>query len=97
MEIPWHGGREDAVLRITVDRDKRLIMETNGTGEKEIRGTRKSLTINEVRLLCGKNGSPYGLRVSYEYHGKTGYTIAPFSTFPVGTLPGALPAGGPYE
>ncbi|GHT79601.1 hypothetical protein FACS1894130_08780 [Spirochaetia bacterium] len=102
IEIPWYGGREDAVLRISVDDHNRLTMETKGAAETEIRGAKKSLTIADVRLLCDGKGIPYGLRVNYDYHGRQGYTIAPFSTFPVGaalevpvgTLPLVSTTGG---
>jgi hypothetical protein len=88
LEIPWHNGRKENLLRIQLDSEGRLSMNAIQDGDSPVLAytAPASLAVNAVNLLYNSNSVPVGVKVSYDYRGKYCYTIAIFGSMPPGKV-----------
>jgi hypothetical protein len=83
LEIPYYGGKKEGILRLSIDRENRLGMESGGGEGREYYRSPKSLFVKNIELLRNSGDSPLALRLDFEYRNKSFYTLAPFAAFPV--------------
>ncbi|MDR2246925.1 MAG: hypothetical protein LBE17_09735 [Treponema sp.] len=84
LEIPYYGGAREGFLRLSVDRENRLVLESGGGGEgPEYCRAPKALTVRNVEVFRDDEGRPLALKLNFEYRNESFYTLAPFAAFPV--------------
>lgn len=86
LEIPYYGGAREGILRLSIDDENRLSLESlengNGEGREYYRGP-KSLLVKNIDIIRNGEGRPLALKLDFEYRNRSFYTLAPFSAFPV--------------
>lgn len=84
LEIPYYGGTREGILRLSVDRENRLDLESGGGEEREeYCGAPKALMVRNIEILHDGEGRPLALKLNFEYRARSFYTLAPFGAFPV--------------
>jgi hypothetical protein len=84
LEIPYYGGARERILRLSIDRDKRLGLENGGDGEAwEYYNSPKDLMVADIDILRDGEGRPLALKLNFKYRNQSFYTLAPFAAFPV--------------
>jgi hypothetical protein len=83
VEIPYYGGVKDSILRLSIDRESRLSLESGSGEERECRDAPEGLLLKDIEVLHDDEGRPLSLKIRFEYRNKAYYTLAPFATFPV--------------
>jgi hypothetical protein len=83
LEIPYYGGAGEGILRLSVDRENRLGLESGGEDGREYRASPKALMVKNIEVLHDDEGRPLALKLAFEYRNQAFYTLAPFAAFPV--------------
>jgi hypothetical protein len=84
LEMPYYGGAREGSLRLSVDGENRLVLESSGGEEEpEYYYAPKALTVKNVEVLHDDEGRPLALKLDFEYRNESFYTLAPFAAFPV--------------
>ncbi|MDR2053614.1 MAG: hypothetical protein LBP80_09380 [Treponema sp.] len=84
LEIPYYGGAREGILRLSIDRENRLELESaGGQDEREHYGAPKDLMVKNIDVLHDGEGRPLALKLNFEYRNQSFYTLAPFAAFPV--------------
>jgi prepilin-type N-terminal cleavage/methylation domain-containing protein len=83
LEIPYYGGLREGILRLSIDRENRLSLESGRGEEREYFNAPAGLLVKDIEVLHDGEGRPLALKLSFEYRNKQYYTVAPFAAFPV--------------
>ena len=83
LEMPYYGGEREGFLRLSVDGENRLVLESGGEEGPEYCRAPKALTVRNVEVLRDDEGRPLALKLDFEYRNESFYTLAPFAAFPV--------------
>jgi hypothetical protein len=81
--MPYYGGVREEILRLSVDREKRLDLESGGAGRREYYAAPKALVVKNIEIVRNGEGRPLALKLGFEYRNRSFYTLAPFGAFPV--------------
>ena len=82
-EIPYYGGVREGILRLSVDRENCLELESGDADRREYYIAPKALMVRNIEMVHDGEGRPLALKLGFEYRNRSFYTLAPFGAFPV--------------
>ncbi|MDR0451794.1 MAG: hypothetical protein LBH15_01975 [Treponema sp.] len=83
LEIPYYGGAKEGILRLSIDGENRLSLESSGGEARERYRSPGSLLAGNIEVIRNGEGRPLALKFNFEYRNRSFYTLAPFAAFPV--------------